>query len=165
MRRREYRSRAGEIKDSDDADHIYYNLNLTNPNNPNNNLVLANFDETRSTAILKTPSEYTMSVIRFSLSQVNIPIFFMNIFPQFDNTPFFEWDATKVYILNQGTLLDGKVYISILPNNIGNNPVTMTTAWTYVPSTASPWSSTSLYSFQTGVTYNNVVYISNIDGN
>lgn len=165
MRRREYRSKQAEIKDSDDADHIYYNLNLTNPNVPNNNLVLANFDETRSTAILKTPSEYTMSVIRFSLSKVNIPIFFMNIFPQYDNIPLFEWNATNVYILNQGTLFDGKVYKSLLPINIGNNPVTMPAAWTYVPTTASPWSATSLYSFQTGVTYNNVVYISNIDGN
>lgn len=167
MRRREFQSKVNEadIKLNDDADHIYYNLNLTNPNTPNNNLVLASFNETRSTAILKTPSEYTMSVIRFSLSKVNIPIFFMNIFPQYANVPSFEWVITDTYILNQGTLFNNNTYISLLALNTGNQPDISPLAWRFVPTSASDWLDTTTYSINSGVTYNNVVYVSLINGN
>jgi hypothetical protein len=154
-----------DIKNSDDADHIYYNLNLTNQNKPNNNLVLANFNETRSTAILDNPAEYTMSIIRFSLSKVNIPIFYMNIFPEYAASPFFDWISTDTYILNQGTKFNGQTYISLLALNVGNQPDISPLAWRFVPFTSQLWNNTVIYSINQGVTYNNIIYVSLVNGN
>lgn len=58
-----------------DATHIYYNINITNNNNgadvPPPQVI---FNETRNTPYLGNPSEYYMSVIRFSLETPTLPI-------------------------------------------------------------------------------------------
>lgn len=58
-----------------DSTHIYYNINITNNNNgadvPPPQVI---FNETRNTPYLGNPSEYYMSVIRFSLETPSLPI-------------------------------------------------------------------------------------------
>ena len=152
-------------KKVDDSDHVYYNLVLNNPNNVLNKSIPAQFNETRSTSILENPSDYTLSVIRFSLSKVEIPIFHMNIFPKYSITPKLGWRSTSVYILNQGTLFNGNTYVSIIDNNIGNQPDISPTSWRFVPPSASDWNSNANYAINAGATYNGIVYVSLVNGN
>ena len=56
--------------------HIYYDLNITNNDtNNNNNTPFLEFNETRSNPILDNPSDYFVSVIRFSLETPSLPVF------------------------------------------------------------------------------------------
>lgn len=59
-----------DVQSSDD--HIYYNMILTNNTTAN---IKASFSQTRTDAILDTPSEYYLSVIRFLIPTSAIPIF------------------------------------------------------------------------------------------
>lgn len=56
-----------------DSDHIYYNINITNPST--SQLLLAEFNQTAAQAILANPSEYNLSVVRFTIPAQQIPIF------------------------------------------------------------------------------------------
>lgn len=58
---------------SDDADHIYYNVTITNPTNQP---IAAKFEETRTQSILTNPSNYTTSIIRFYFPGNLIPLFY-----------------------------------------------------------------------------------------
>lgn len=159
MRKQRYQTREIELNES--ADHVYYNLSLNNQTASNKKAI---FNDTRSTAILKNPSEYTMSVIRFSLSKTNIPIFFANVFPKYNLNPF-PWDTTFTYVLNEGVSYNGLKYFSLLAINLGNQPDISPLAWRIVPDFASNWLSTVNYSLHSGVRFNNVVYISLINNN
>lgn len=66
------RSNKSTVTKSGD-DIIYYNINMTG--NPNEITTPANFYEERTQPILENPSDYYMSVIRFSLDGSLIPIF------------------------------------------------------------------------------------------
>lgn len=56
--------------------HIYYDLNITNNDTSNNNSTpFLEFNETRSNPILDNPSDYFVSVIRFSLETPSLPVF------------------------------------------------------------------------------------------
>jgi hypothetical protein len=55
-----------------DGDHIYYNLSIRKDKK---NQGIAVFDDNRVEAILNKPDDYDISVIRFSVPSVNIPIF------------------------------------------------------------------------------------------
>jgi hypothetical protein len=56
--------------------HIYYDLNITNNDTNNNNAnPFLEFNETRSNPILDNPSNYFVSVIRFSLETPSLPVF------------------------------------------------------------------------------------------
>lgn len=56
--------------------HIYYDLNITNNDTSNNNTTpFLEFNETRSNPILDNPSNYFVSVIRFSLETPSLPVF------------------------------------------------------------------------------------------
>lgn len=162
MRRNTLRSN-NSIKLNEDADHIYFNINIHNPSNASENL-LANFKENRSQIIVDNPSEYTLSVIRFSLSKTNIPIFYANVFPK-DSLSAFPWIITNTYVLNQATNYLGQNYISLIANNLGNQPNISPATWRFVPVFVIEWSGTTTYNINDGVTVNNVVYVSLVNGN
>jgi len=159
-RKRGYQS--SSIQLSEDADHVYYNLSL---NNPTSSDKLAVFSENRSTAILDNPSDYTLSVIRFSLSKINIPIFFMNVFPKYTNNPL-PWNITDTFIQDQGVRYNGLVYKSLIGNNFGLQPDINPTAWRLVAqNSVEQWSSSKTYSIDQFANYGNSVYVSLVNGN
>ena len=55
--------------------HIYYDINMINNDTTGNlNSVPLRFQETRNQVILQNPSEYFMSVVRFSLDTASLPL-------------------------------------------------------------------------------------------
>ena len=55
--------------------HIYYNITLTNNDTTNSGVFPAvTFTETRNTPILNCPEDYNMSVVRFALETVTLPV-------------------------------------------------------------------------------------------
>lgn len=54
-------------------DVFYYNIIINNPGNTNN-AILANYSEQRDIPLIKTPSDYYMSIIRFSVPGFSIPL-------------------------------------------------------------------------------------------
>jgi len=60
--------------------HIYYDLNITNNDTTNRNAKpFLEFNETRSNPILDNPSNYFVSVVRFSLETPSLPLFIPSI--------------------------------------------------------------------------------------
>lgn len=57
-----------------DQNNLYYSISITNPNLVSNTHVFATFTETRSTPIIKNPSNYRLSVTRFIIPSSSIPI-------------------------------------------------------------------------------------------
>ena len=66
-------SNSSELLRTPTADHVYYNINITNSNPIS--LTPATFSETRTQAIVNNPSDYHMSVVRFKCPTNNIPLF------------------------------------------------------------------------------------------
>ncbi len=62
-----------QIERDETADIVYYNIIMTCPTAQSN--TLASYEETRTQAIIDNPSDYYMSIIRFSIDGSNIPIF------------------------------------------------------------------------------------------
>ena len=58
---------------NDNNDHIYYNMNINRREVAKN--ILAEFSENRTNPILNVCDNYEMSVVRFSVPTINIPIF------------------------------------------------------------------------------------------
>lgn len=61
-----------KIEKSPKDDHIYYNVNLYNDTNEK---IYARFQEFRSSAIIDSPKDYHLSIVRFQVPARNIPIF------------------------------------------------------------------------------------------
>lgn len=59
----------------DDEDHIYYNIDIRKGLQNAGQPFEATFNETRVEPILNKPSDYVLSVVRFSIPSQNIPIF------------------------------------------------------------------------------------------
>lgn len=80
--------------------HIYYDINMINNDTTGNlNSVPLRFQETRNQVILQNPSEYFMSVVRFSLDTSSLPLFTPEVDTLNGNT-----DANKlVYQFAYGT--------------------------------------------------------------
>jgi hypothetical protein len=74
-------SGSSELFRTPTADHIYYNVTMTN--NSTTDYSNARFSETRTQAIIDNPSNYHMSVVRFTCPTNNIPLF---RFEQVQNT-------------------------------------------------------------------------------
>jgi len=74
------------------SDIIYYNVIMTG--NPNQTFSPAIYEETRTQPVLDDPSQYYLSVVRFSIDGSNIPIFVCPVIPDpitptnVNNTPF-----------------------------------------------------------------------------
>jgi len=66
-----------EIGGAIDADHTYLNISINNDNVDTQRSVPLVFNETRSVPIVVNPSEHFMSVIRFSLDTVSLPVLFV----------------------------------------------------------------------------------------
>lgn len=65
-------SNSNVLVPAQNKDHFYYNIEI---NNQTDKPINASFKETRDSAILQNPSEYTVSVIRFAINSGLIPIF------------------------------------------------------------------------------------------
>jgi hypothetical protein len=64
------------IKNDDDL--IYYDISATNYTTATSNIRL-NFQETRSSPFLQKPSDFNLSIVRFSLDTYNLPVFIPTI--------------------------------------------------------------------------------------
>jgi hypothetical protein len=58
--------------DDSNPDHVYYNILI---NNTSSSLIKANFNQPRNFPILQNPSDYYMSVIRFTCPFLTVPLF------------------------------------------------------------------------------------------
>lgn len=59
---------------ADDAEFVYFNVNITNPLDSDEFQKLARYSETRVVPILNNPSQYSLSVIRFKIPSASIPL-------------------------------------------------------------------------------------------
>lgn len=61
-------------KDNNVANHVYYDLDITNNDTTNKALIpQLNFDEVRSNAFLSNPSDYYVSIVRFNVDTTSLP--------------------------------------------------------------------------------------------
>lgn len=86
----------------DTTDHIYYNIDIRKPDDYKNLPFQAEFSETRVDSILNNPSDYELSVVRFSIPSQSIPIFLWksNIFSVSLKFQSFVFTTTLNYIPN-----------------------------------------------------------------
>ena len=70
------------IKSDDDI--IYYDILATNYTKETSNIRL-NFEETRASPFLQKPSDFNLSIVRFSLDTYNLPVFIPIINYESDN--------------------------------------------------------------------------------
>jgi hypothetical protein len=137
-------------------DHFYYNISITNTTvDP----IPATYKETRSSSILDIPSDYTASVIRFSIQDNNIPFFLFQPRFQYGTTPDI-WNVTTGYVFAQAVQYLGIYYLSVVNNNLGHQPDISPLFWQSLV-----WSSLTNYPFGAIVTYNGVTYKSLINNN
>lgn len=86
----------------DNNDHIYYNINIRKGLQNAGKQFAASFNETRVEPILKNPSDYLLSVVRFSIPSQSIPIFLWvdNIFKVTISYLTFDFTTTLQFIPN-----------------------------------------------------------------
>jgi len=75
---------------NDNNKHIYYNITISRENKDNKNII-AEFSETRTDSILYKSEDYNLSVIRFDIPTINIPIFIWKLN---------EWKVSISYLNN-----------------------------------------------------------------
>jgi hypothetical protein len=61
------------IKNTSSTDHVYYNIVMSN--NTVTDSQIATYNAPRTTALLENPSDYYVSIIRFTVPLQNVPIF------------------------------------------------------------------------------------------
>ena len=66
---------------SEESSHIYCDLNIINNDNGNLAPVPLHYSDTRDKPIIQDPSEYNMSIVRFYISTLNLPV----MIPQIQN--------------------------------------------------------------------------------
>jgi len=111
-----------------DSTHIYYNINITNNNNGANVAPpQVIFNETRNTPYLGNPSEYYMSVVRFSLETPSLPIWLPQVSVGQSNPNQTIYSFTLSYDLS-GNTYNQQVYLTYVPQNtfepVAKPPVT-----------------------------------------
>jgi hypothetical protein len=106
-----------------DSEIIYYNSNFTNANNDSS--VIVNYTDLRSNPILKNPSDYYMSVVRFSVDGSNIPIF--NFTSNDNGTP----DNTYYKITISSTIADYTQNVIYINGENGVSLVQPNPVWSY----------------------------------
>lgn len=81
-----------KISCDDELDHVYVDVSMLNRSS--SQLKQASFQEDRTQAILKNPSEYYASVVKFAIPTHNVPIFIGNPRPNDDTPPvgYNKWD-------------------------------------------------------------------------
>jgi hypothetical protein len=57
----------------EEPDNIYLDIQISNINNENTAPIILNYNQTRDTPILKNPSDYELSIVRFSLQTTSLP--------------------------------------------------------------------------------------------
>jgi hypothetical protein len=62
------------MTDSSEPENIYLDILMTNVNNENTSPIPINYYAVRDTPIIKTPSDYEMSIVRFSLDTTTLPV-------------------------------------------------------------------------------------------
>jgi len=127
-------------KSSDDI--VYYNITMTG--NPSNLVTLASFYEERTQAIIDNPSDYYMSVIRFSIDGSLIPIFVCPVIPNpneldplnptdYNYTPFVVTLRTATASYSQNVRYSPESNITPLPKPpTATRPQDLSTSYYYV---------------------------------
>jgi hypothetical protein len=106
-----------------DSTHIYYNINITNNNNGANVAPpQVIFNETRNTPYLGNPSEYYMSVVRFSLETPSLPIWLPQVTVGQANINQTIYSFTLTYDLSGVTYDNTQRYVTFIPQNV-NEPL------------------------------------------
>jgi hypothetical protein len=104
-------------------DLIYYNVTIGAPQGQS---VIAQYEETRTQPIIKNPSEYYMTVVRFSLNASSIPLFVCPVIPNpnvpsdINFTPFVVtlqyYDGTTNHIASANLTFTPDVVSAQIPN-------------------------------------------------
>jgi hypothetical protein len=69
------------MANSTEADNIYLDILMTHVNNENTSPIPINYYTVRDTPIIKKPSDYEMSIVRFSLDTSTLPVIDNSIQP------------------------------------------------------------------------------------
>lgn len=76
---------------------LYYDINVTNVNTESSSNPELAFSETRTDVIVKDPSNYYMSIVRFSLDTPSLPVFFPIIQSDQSNYDLTVYSVSMVY--------------------------------------------------------------------
>ncbi len=180
-------------KDNDDI--IYYNVLIPFQSNAEGRPSIAQFKENRTQAIVNNPSEYQISIVRFTIPSSEIPIFIFNIqdYPN-TNPDLSPWSVTFSFDFN-GTDVSLQQYLIYSADNnesvpdgpSANHTTQNITPYYYVKSyqhfldiinvalsqgyqkfteaIADQWSNVTTYLIGELAIYNNIVYISLTNAN
>ena len=130
---------SGKTNYNVDPNHIYYDVQLFNNDTSNNPSSLPlKFEETRTAVVLANPSEYFMSVQRFSIDTTSLPLFI----PQVDTNPDTNTKGDpdqliyKIFIYGVGSTPFNIKYIpsdsTLTPPDVLNNPDALSDPYYFV---------------------------------
>lgn len=97
------------VKKTSTADHVYYNVVITNTSSTE--VIRANYNQSKTTAILDNPSEYYCAIQRFTVPLQQVPIFVF-----LDNT----YSVTISY--NSNDYKQTLVYVPSYTSNLNPTP-------------------------------------------
>jgi hypothetical protein len=100
-----------------ESDNIYLDLLITNINNQNSAPVLLNYNQVRDTALLKKPSDYEMSIVKFQLGTTTLPVFTPIIQYQSTNTNLTIYSITLEYTDASSNTFTQQEYVIYSPQN------------------------------------------------
>ena len=84
-------------KDGSNPDQIYFDIQVTNAQSTTTNPPIFTINETRSNPFINNPSDYYMSIVRFSLQTGTLPLFIPAIQPQQGNRDLTIYSITLEY--------------------------------------------------------------------
>lgn len=135
------------IQQSQDATHIYYDIQLYNYQSSNTSPPALRFIENRNTAILSTPNLYSMYIAKFSIDTPSLPIFTAQIQPAPNLNP----NLTIYSITLSYNGIDIQEYIHWIPQDSSLS----------VPSPPSPLQNNS-FGYYNAYSYQHVINVINI---
>ena len=103
---------------SQSQDHFYYNTII---NNSTDNVVPAIYKDVRSDAILQNPEDYTLSIVRFSLSSGVLPIFNFKPLPGSKTTGNQDLNLGKYSVTLSYNGVDVQQYLTFILNRLNPN--------------------------------------------
>jgi hypothetical protein len=99
------------MANSTEADNIYLDILMTNVNNENTSPIPINYYAARDTPIIKIPSMYEMSIVRFSLDTSTLPVIVPIIQYNQSNTNLTIYSVTLEYVDPSGNTFTEQQYV------------------------------------------------------
>lgn len=90
-------SQLNERVNKSKADRIYYDVAVSNLQNSTTAPQAFSYQDTRTTAFINIPEEYTMSIIRFTMGSSSLPVFIPQIQPNQGNRDLTIYSVTLAY--------------------------------------------------------------------